>query len=151
MSIQVRDPFYWNGEEYDFLKAENIYSLFDPAAYGIELSYADHSCWKGFIIQFSVREDQLFWDRLALVAGEKAPPPILGIAPVCPDGWFYEYEGIDSRLDYTGTMTIGRELLPRYAGRSSVGPHSYAIVFQLTFESGRLIRTKDISGTSVGF
>lgn len=151
MSIQMRDPFYWNGEEYDLLMAEDIHSLFHPATYGIELSYDFSGCWKGFVIQLSVRENRLVWDSLELVAGEKAAPPIFGIVPVCPDKLFYKYKDIDKVMDYTGTITIGRGLLPRFINRSFVGPHSYASVFQLVFEKGKLVRTKDISGTCVGF
>ena len=64
MSQQMTDPFIWNDEEWIFLRADDVYALFDPQKYGLNPSPMTTACWKGFIIQFSVEHNELFLDKL---------------------------------------------------------------------------------------
>ena len=64
MTAQVTDPFFWKGKKYVFNGADDIYSLFDPEAYGLHPEMMSTACYKGFIITFRVRYNQLYIDEL---------------------------------------------------------------------------------------
>jgi len=139
MSQQATDPFIWENEEWIFLGAENVYSLFDPQKYGLNLSSGFSACWKGFVIQFAVENNELFLDELDVICKDGNYPEIAGISPVIEeDALFQNYENIHLKLNYSGTITIGQGYLKRYLGRAFTGSHMYEKVYELTFKNGVL-------------
>lgn len=152
MSQQMTDPFIWNDEKWIFLGADDVYSLFDPQKYGLVPSPLTTACWKGFVIQFSVRHNELFLDRLDVHCENNVYPEIAGILPIVTDNTrFHRYENIQQKLDYSGTITIGQKYLERYLGRSFTGPHMYEKVHELVFKNGVLQSYSDTSGKYTGF
>lgn len=63
--MQIPDAFIYKKEKYDFLEAENIYSLFNPIEYGFRPVMMRTACYKGFVIAFRIDdEDNLVLDSL---------------------------------------------------------------------------------------
>lgn len=152
MSQQLPDPFIWRGRKWVFLGADKVYSLFDPKKYGLSPSAPSTACWKGFVIRFSVRRRRLFWDRLDVYCKNNVYPKIAGVSPI---KIFYmdfrRYWNLHQRLNYSGTITIGRKPLKEYDDCAFCGPDTYEIVYQLTFQDGVLQDALDVSGEFTGF
>lgn len=152
MSHQTLDPFFFNDEKYDFLRAENIYSLFDPEKYGLVPEEPITSCMKGFLITFSVKENTLFWDNLEVYCENGVYPPINGVqAKGDQDSLFMCYDGINMKMDYSGTIIIGKNMIEKFWGRAFTGPHCYETTFELTFENGQLVECRETSGEYDGY
>ena len=58
------DSFILQDEEWVFIGAQDVYSLFDPGKFGLSPDAPNTACWKGFIIQFKVVNDELMLDEL---------------------------------------------------------------------------------------
>ncbi|MBP5094117.1 MAG: hypothetical protein J6332_08735 [Abditibacteriota bacterium] len=154
MTQQITDPFIWEDEEWIFLRAEDIYSLFDPEAFGLMPEMSSTACYKGFVVQFRVTEKQLYLDKLWVYCENDSYPPINGIEPKDDDDIDYGmklYDNINLKLSYSGVMIVGREMMDRFQGRAFTGPHSYRITHELTFKDGMLVDSKETSGSYVGF
>lgn len=176
MSEQITDPFFWNDEEWVFIAAEEVYDLFDPEKYGLNPTDISTDCWKGFIIQFSVKNNCLFFDNLWVNCDDKKYPSINGVKakyiPYIIENSFFErifmflkskyskyseysgyhfYENISKRLYYSGTIVIGQGFMEEYHERAFTGPHMYERVYELVFENGELKSFSDKSGTYSGF
>ena len=151
MSQRVTDPFIWKDEEWVFLGADDVYSLFDPEKYGLHPSMPSTACYKGFIIQFSVRDSNLYLDRLAVYCDDGSYPPINSIEPSIGTTGMQEYSDLNIPLKYSGIVIVGREIKPEYEGRAFTGPHSYETTYELEFRDGILVHHKDTSGAYFGF
>ena len=76
MSEQIADSFIWKNQRWDFIGAEDIYTLFDPEEFGLSPDSPNTACWKGFIIQFKVVDDELILDELLVYCKSNIYPPI---------------------------------------------------------------------------
>lgn len=155
MTMQRPDPFIWNNEEWIFLGAENVYTLFDPESFGLSPTMADTACYKGFVIKFVVSDKQIFLDKLEVYCANGLYPPINGINPKSIKTGYMRgyriYENINLPLHYSGIITIGRNLHESFRGRAFIGPHAYENTFELIFKNGTIVKQKDTSGTYKGF
>lgn len=153
MSEQMPDLFKWNKKEYIFIGASDIYTLFDPKRYGLEPEAPYTACWKGFIIYFSVRKEQLYIDKLEVHCDNGIYPKINGVKAKDKTRFrnFHVYNKLNIPLKYTGTIIIGEHLNERFRNRAFTGPHSYDITYELKFEEGILLDFKETSGTYDGF
>ncbi len=152
MTMQATDPFIWNNEEWIFIGADDVYSLFDPEKFGLYPQMASTACYKGFIIKFRVSNNQLILDELWIYCGDNPYPPINGVEALPPDSeGMRGYKNINLPLLYSGIVTIARDLIDRFIGRAFIGPHAYKTVFELTFENGQLKDQRETSGTYEGF
>ena len=150
--MQVKDPFILDNEEWIFIGAEDIYSLFDPENFGLKPESPNTACHKGFIIKFLVKNNQLSLDELSVYCGDNHYPLINNVEPLPPNSFRMRvYKNINLPLHYSGIITIAKDLIDRYTGRAFTGPHCYKTVFELTFENGQLKEKKETSGTYIGF
>ncbi|ADL53675.1 hypothetical protein [Clostridium cellulovorans] len=152
MSQQMTDPFDWNKKEYIFIAASDVYELFDPEKFGLKPEAPHTACWKGFIIHFSVKQSQLFIDKLEVNCEDDVYPSINGVEAVDKSRWgdFHVYNKLKMPVTYTGTIIIGKHLNKSFLGRAFTGPHSYDETYELEFEQGILIGSKETSGTYQG-
>lgn len=154
MSEQMKDSFKWNKKEYVFIAADNVYELFDPKKYGLVPESPHSACWKGFIICFSVRNDQLYIDRLDIKCKDDQYPLINGVNArrnLIYKKFFHSYNKLRMPVKYTGKITIGRKLDEYYKEREFIGPYAYNQTYELEFQKGVLISAIDTTGTYQGF
>lgn len=152
MSEQMMDPFKWNKKEYVFLAARNVYALFDPEKYGLEPDAPHTACYKGFIVHFSVRKNQLYLDKLEVNCDNGIYPVINGVkAKKKWHGDFRIYHKLKMPLMYTGTIIIGQHFNEHFEERAFIGPHCYDITYELEFKEGMLLNYKETSGIYHGF
>lgn len=148
MSSQITDPFYFESEKFVFLGAENLYSLFDPCAFGLSPTAPHTGCQKGFVVEFRMEARQLYLGGLKVYCSDGRYPTIYGVDPVLDDMEMWRYN-FHVKLNYSGNILIGRRLKPEYRGRAFTGPHSYDATFMLTFSDGLLVKFEDTTGTNI--
>lgn len=151
MSHQVTDPFIWNNEEWIFLGAKDVYSLFDPKKYGLTPSSPNTACWKGFIVKFVLKDGFLYLDSLAVHCENNIYPPINGVKPKIGIMRMHEYKNLNIELKYSGTIVVGQSMKPEFKHRAFTGPHSYETTYELEIKDGRFVGSRDTSGTYFGF
>lgn len=151
MSQQITDPFIWEGEEWTFLGADNVYDLFDPEAFGLKPEAPHTACWKGFVVTFGVEASELYLKSLLVNTEDDVYPDINGVQAKAEDMSFHGYKDLNIKLSYSGTITVGQEFKKEFIGRAFTGPHSYSKTYELEFEEGILLDSKDTSGTYFGF
>lgn len=150
MTMQCTDPFVWNGKEWIFLAAANVYKLFDPKKFKLHPEMWHTGCYKGFIISFRVTDNLLYLDRLIVHCSNNKYPPINNVEPEKYDGSAMEYKNINLPLPYSGTIIVGSDLLSSFEGRCFIGPHAYKTTYELKFKKGKFISSKETSGTYEG-
>lgn len=151
MSQQMTDPFVWDGKEYVFLGADDVYSLFDPEAFGLKPTWPITSCMKGFIVHFELKNDRLSISKLEVNCKDDKYPPINNVAAHADEAdLFHVYDNLELQLNYTGIIVIGTSLLNRYIGRAFTGSHSYMQTFDLHFTDGVLISCEESTGNYEG-
>lgn len=146
MSEQIPDILVWNNEKWTFIRAENVYSLFDPKKIGLTPTEWITSCCKGFVIQFSIVNDQLFLDELLVYCKNKKYPPVNGAKAKLDNMGVGVYRNIGLKLSYSGVITIGKNLKERFRGRAFTGPCSYEITYELEIKDGILLGSRETSG-----
>lgn len=151
MSQQVTDPFIWEGDEWTFLGADNVYDLFDPKAFGLKPEAPHTACWKGFVVTFETESSELYLKELLVNTADDVYPDINGVKAIDNQMSFHAYKDLDIKFSCIGTIIVGREFKKGFIGRAFTGPHSYAKTYELIFEEGILLDFKDTSGTYFGF
>ncbi len=156
MTMQLTDPFIWNDEKWIFLCAEDVYSLFDPKEFDLSPITASTACWKGFVVKFRVDNNHLYLDELYVHCDNDNYPTINGVAPISDESiqcrmGMRLYKNLNILLSYSGIITIGKNLKSMFHGRAFIGPHAYKVTYELTFENGVLLDSKETSGTYSGF
>lgn len=154
MTMQCTDPFVWNGKEWIFLGASNVYKLFDPKKYKLIPEMISTACYKGFIIYFRVTDDLLYLDRLIIRCADNKYPPINNVIPEKYSKYYkdvMDYKNINLLLPFSGHIIVGSDLDPDFEGRAFIGPHAYKTTYELKFKKGKFISSKETSGTYEGF
>jgi len=150
MSQQVTDPFIWEGEEWIFLRADDIYSLFDPEKYGLKPEAPHTACWKGFVVSFELKDNRLYLKNLLVNTADDEYPDINGVSAAKSGISFHEYKNLDIELLYSGTIIVGKKMKKEFLGRAFTGPHSYSKTYELKFEEGMLKNSVETSGSYCG-
>lgn len=138
MTQQMRDPFIWENERYDFIGATDVYSLFNPEDYHLKPTAPHSACWKGFVIYFKVKDDILYLSDLDVYCEKNQYPEINGITAYENED-FYTYKTLNIKLDYTGTITIGRHFNEHFNGFAFINQRTYDDVVELIVEKGKVI------------
>lgn len=146
MTMQVTDPFYFEGKEYIFLGAENINDFFDPEKFGLYPEEPITSCWKGFIIHLAVENKKLILKELEVNTKNQVYPDINGVS--AKEGFiFHMYSDLNLELKYTGTVVVGGgERKPIYRYSAFIGPEHYEKTLDLIFDNGTLVSWNNSSG-----
>ena len=152
MSQQMADPFVWDNKEYVFIGADDVYTLFDTSTFGLKPTAPHTACWKGFVIHFLLKNNQLYISKLEVYCEDNNYPSINNIDAYKEENEsFYMYDSLNLPLTYTGNIVIGTKLLDRYVGRAFTGAHSYENTYDLHFVDGILESYLDSTGKYSGF
>ena len=117
MSQQVIDPFIWEGDEWIFLGADNVYDLFNPEAFGLKPEAPHTACWKGFVVTFETESSELYLKELLVNTEDDVYPDINGIKAIDDKMSFHAYKDLDIKLNQSGTIIVGREFKEEFIGR----------------------------------
>lgn len=79
MTAQIPDTVLYGTGRYD-LAGVGGYGLFDPGEHGLQVGMISTACWRGFICEYTVEDNQLFLTSLEL-GGAELPEELFG-APV---------------------------------------------------------------------
>ena len=110
MTAQLDDTVLYRGREY-CLAAFNGEELFDPTAHGVTPARRMSTCWRGYLCEYEIVEEQLTLQRLKVIlfdeefeaARRSNGPLVFGKTPNCDvhQAWIV-YSDLGARLDYTG-------------------------------------------------
>ncbi len=151
MSQQMKDPFIWEGEEWTFVGADNVYDLFNPEVFGLKPKAPHTACWKGFVVTFSIKSGELYLKSLRVKTEDDVYPDINGVKAKADGRSFHAYKKLNMKLKYSGKIIVGQEFKKKFIGRAFTGPNSYSKTFELEFKEGKLLNSKETSGTYFGF
>ncbi len=99
MSQQVTDPFIWEGDEWIFIGADNVYDLFDPEAFGLKPEAPHTACWKGFVVTFETKAGELYLKKLLVNTEDDVYPDINGVKAIDGKMDFHAYNDLDIKLN----------------------------------------------------
>ena len=117
--------------------------LFDPSEHGLRLGMISTACWRGYVCEYTVEDDQLFLTALELSAAE--PPDEIFGAEVRL-GETAEYWPIRVRQPFTGGLLLGAGFIEElYVHMGHQPAWKYTTVLELTFDGGRLTVVHDRS------
>lgn len=146
MTGQVSDKFRIDGEVFA-LVGVNGEGLYVPADFAMETYSSCTACWRGYVMQYDVRNNELFLVGMELNAND--PVPINGVEPVEAADSFLRFRYIDIGLKtpFTGTILLGAEFITeRYVHMGFQSAESYRRVIELVLENGDVLETHDLSG-----
>jgi hypothetical protein len=117
--------------------------LFDPSEHGLRLGMISTACWRGYLCEYTVEDDELFLTALELSAAD--PPEELFGAEVRL-GETAAYWPIRVRQPFTGGLLLGAGFIDAlYVHMGHQPAWKYTTVLELTFDDGRLVVVHDRS------
>lgn len=167
MTVQMEDLFLWNHQEWVFINDKHSdklfrfyelkkYELFKPENYGLNIKMFSTNCRKGFLVQFAIKENNLFLENLWVNCEYNIYPEINEVKAKYIDysdkeeelnyAGFHIYKNISERLYFSGKVIIGQEPQKGYLG-NTFAFYVYDKVFELIFKNGVLQSFSDISYT----
>jgi hypothetical protein len=118
--------------------------LFDPAEHGLRVQTIHTACWRGYLCEYAVQDNQLF--LTALEAGMAEPPGELFGARARLGRAIAAYWPIRVRQPFTGGLLLGAGFIQElYVHMGFAPPWKYRRVLELTFGDGRLLGAEDRS------
>ena len=121
MTFQALNLIYLNEQQVGFAGIDGK-GLLIPSDFGIKTRSASSGCWRGYIMHYEIKNDEIymlgFWVR---TKNGVNPPEINGVAPkplakrYDPDGlhglgFTHEYKNVNLKLPFTGTIWLLRNL-----------------------------------------
>jgi hypothetical protein len=141
MTGQIPDRVVYQEREYA-LAGIGGQGLFDPTEHGLQVYSITTACWRGYLCEYSVEDDQLF--LTALRVGAAAPPDELFGAPVRLGDQAAAYGPIRVRQPFTGGLLLGAGFIEElYVHMGHQPAWKYTEVLELTFDDGRLVAVND--------
>ncbi|MBO4547973.1 MAG: hypothetical protein J5758_02040 [Abditibacteriota bacterium] len=175
MTMQIKDTVYWKGERYDLASHLGLLpdgwwdKPFHPEGFGIKPKYIMTCCWKGYTATYRVKDNRLYVANWIIHSTEDGNyPPVKGVEPIPGRGNVFRdsecsppcitfldrgglgdgarYDNLNIPMDITGVIILGKGCKPKRSTRPA-GPDCYSLTYELTFEKGVLVGTKETSGT----
>lgn len=158
MTAQIDDNFDYNRKQYSISAIEYPAKFFVIQELGIDPEMASTACYRGYIATFKLRDNRLVLSALNTnnSNGKAQPVTLNNVHPavVTPEGlvsnyrqWReWHYKKINLPLSYTGAILITDDFISdMYIHMGHQSPLSYREVIELSFRSGELVRTEDLS------
>ena len=144
MTGQVNDSFLYKGEVY-VLSGYTKGEPFSPLDYGFLPKAATTACWRGFILYFTIEDEELFLVDMEINNEEELE--LNGIKPEIRDqGLRLYYQNVNLKLEYSGKLLIAKDFIQSmYVHMGFQRASSYETVLELEFKKGNLISVKDLS------
>ena len=142
MTAQIPDTVWYQKRQYALAGISGC-GLFDPREHDIRVGMISTACWRGYLCEYTVEDDQLFLTALEL--GAAKPPDELFGARVRLGGTA-AYWPIRVRQPFTGGLLLGAGFIEELYVHMGYHPAwKYKTVLELTFDDGRLDAMHDRS------
>ena len=172
MSQQVDDNFIYNDKEYILMALEYPKKFLDLKKFKLKPIEMSTACWRGFVITFAVKNNQLIVDQIltnnqtytkshkrkTIVINEinGVFPEIIepkGLIDVFNEYRILHYNNLNYTLNYTGAIIIVKDFINKYITGPyaflSISPFCYKEIIKLNFMNGILTNTKDLSNYGI--
>jgi hypothetical protein len=144
MTAQLSDTFFFQGKEYSLI-GESGGDLASPQRFGIRPISVLTSCYRGYVATYELTTEALYLRELSLVSDSGNYPPIQGITPV-EDGYFFTYQGLSLKMNFTGKMRLARGFIEKYYVHMGYQKATaFETVLDITLKGGRILEIKDRS------
>jgi hypothetical protein len=154
MTAQASDRITYRDQEFSLVGWEGA-GLFDPAQHGLKPFQVSTGNWVGYLCTYAVADSVLRLerfeigfgadDRAASLRGEG--PLLFGVRPRLTEQDSYAvYENLGQVMPFSGTLTLGADFdWSTYVHMGFHPPWKYRVVWDLTFEAGKLVAEADRS------
>ncbi|TFF85902.1 MAG: hypothetical protein EU551_03090 [Promethearchaeota archaeon] len=152
MTAQIPDQFFYNDLKFDLvgIRGEGLYT---PIDFGINTISASTACWRGFVMKYSIKNNQLLLEGFWINTKDEKLPEIDGIKPSKLDkdhkmsSFFkYEYMNIDKKIPFSGSIWLAKDFIDsEYVHMGFQSPSAYKTVFKFDIEEGDIIKIEDLS------
>jgi hypothetical protein len=143
MTAQIADGVEYRGRMYALTGIDG-WGLFEPSEHGLRMGMISTACWRGYVCQYAVDDDQLILTALRL--GMAEPPTQLFGADLRLDGSAATYSPIRVPLPFTGGWLLGARFIhDLYVHMGRHPAWKYAEVLELLFDEGQLSEVADRS------
>jgi len=143
MTAQFPDTFCLDGQVFDLVTIHGA-PLFSPAEHGLFPVPRITACWRGFVCQYGLQEEQLVLEKLSIHLPQGAVPlPIVGVLPELSDSaaprlFSTVYENLGLPVPFSGSLWIARGFIPELYVHMGFAPAwKYTQVRSLQFLDGR--------------
>ena len=161
MTAQVPDGILINSKPYAIASIEGG-ELFSPQSVGITPGPANTACWRGYICQYKIENEELLLNELQVaimkVEGEgsnrkfvqQIGPEINGVQPKSAEGKFLSsgnlYENLNLPIPFSGTILAADGFIRELYVHMGFHPAwKYETVLEVKCENGKVIAIEDIS------
>jgi len=157
MTAQIHDSFLFKDQEYSIVGV-NGKGLFDPLDYDLRPQGLCSACWRGYLCQYTVKENQmqLRWLRINLDSSgqnssEFNPGPVInGISPGKPheDYPIFDtvYQNLDLTIAFNGGILLGEGFIPELYIHMGFHPAwKFRTVYEFLFKNGTIQEIRDVS------
>jgi len=154
MTAQASDSVLCRDQEFSLTGWEGA-GLFEPGQYGLHPVQVSTGNWLGYICTYAVSDNVLRLERLEIGFGadDRAAarrgegPPLFGVRPRLTEQDSYAlYEHLDQAIAFSGTLTLGADFVwDTYVHMGFHPPWKHRVVWDLTFEAGKLVGATDRS------
>jgi len=137
MTLQVSDLFYYEGNKLLIVGIKGT-DLSTPKDFEIETRSASTACWRGYIMRYEIKDNQLFMEGFWLRTKDGMTPPVINdTAPLKITkeydpgglrglGFRYYYENVYLKQPFTGSLLLGNKpILEEYVHMGHPSPTSF--------------------------
>jgi len=147
LTAQIPDTFIYKGEEYSIV-GESGDGLINPREFKLELMMASTACWRGYLLTYELKDNQLLLKKLLCRLKEKIA--IQEIQPKTPgkdESYMFNTKyDLNLPVKFTGSFLIARDFIREmYVHMGFPRPMAFRDVYRLEFEDGKLTLEKDLS------
>ena len=160
MTAQISDDVFYQDEMHT-LAAMRGSGLFDPRDHGIDSPIAvNTACWRGFACTYGVVDGLLQLRELMIgLAAEQSAAvqkgealAFLGGCSAGEDQGWKIFKQLTLPIPFTGGLLLAQDFISGMYVHMGFHPaYKYKTVYELVFESGRLISETDCSKKMAGF
>ena len=157
MTQQAPDLFYYEGNQLKIVGIKGT-GLSTAENFGIKTRSASTGCWRGYIMRYEIKDNQLFLEGFWVRTQDGITPPIINnTAPLeitreyNPGGlrglgFRYYYKDVYFKLPFTGSLLLGaKSIESEYVHMGYPSPTSFRTVLKFDFKDGNIINVEDVS------
>jgi len=144
MTAQIPDDVILYGVKFSLVGIQGE-GLFTPGDFGIFARFNNTACWRGYVMTYIVKEEQLILDRMRV--NTKNPIEINDVKPESGGDLFdYCYSNLNLKTEFTGKLLLAKDFIhSMYVHMGFQRPMAYKTVVELYLEKGKITLFKDLS------